>query len=70
MAIADCLDGLTDQIATENDRLRAALTEIRDAHPTVVSWSQMNDGTWREACRDLQRIARTALVRSETEGQQ
>ncbi|NTG07102.1 hypothetical protein [Rhizobium rhizogenes] len=39
-----------------------ALEDIRDAHPTGTSWSTMTDGTWREALRDLQRIARLALA--------
>lgn len=43
------------------ERLRDALVEIRDAYPTGVSYGSMNDGTWREACRDFQRIARLAL---------
>ncbi len=45
----------------EVERLRGALREIEGAHPAGSSWSLMNDGTWREACRDLQRIARVAL---------
>lgn len=36
------------------------LTEIRDAHPTVVT--VMDDGTWRDACREFQRWARLALI--------
>jgi len=43
------------------EKLAAALEEIRDAHPTGSSWSLMNDGTWREAARDFQRIARVTL---------
>ncbi|KEA07170.1 hypothetical protein [Rhizobium rhizogenes] len=46
----------------ENERLLKALEEIRDAHPAGTSWSTMTDGTWREALRDLQRIARLALA--------
>lgn len=43
------------------ERFQAALKEIEAAKPTGSSWSLMTDGTWREACRDLQRIARVAL---------
>lgn len=50
------------QAIEESKALQATLAEIRDAHPSVASWSQMNDGTWREACRDLQRIARVRLA--------
>ena len=50
------------QAIEEIKSLQAALVEIRDAHPSGTSWSLMNDGTWREACRDLQRIARNRLA--------
>ncbi len=46
----------------ENERLAKALEEIRDAHPSGSKWSLMSDGTWREALRDLQRVARLALA--------
>lgn len=49
-------------LEAESARLREALVTIRDAHPTGLSWSQMRDGTWREVCRDFQRIARAALT--------
>jgi hypothetical protein len=50
-----------DAARAEVARLQEALAAIRDAHPTGLSWSLMNDGTWRDACRDFQRIARAAL---------
>ncbi|KQV27864.1 hypothetical protein ASC97_05735 [Rhizobium sp. Root1203] len=50
------------QQATEIEALVFALQGIRDAHPTGSSWTHMTDGTWREACRDFQRIARHALL--------
>ncbi len=65
VAIAECLDGLADKLALEIDRYRAALEKIRDAHPSVVT--TMSDGCWRDACRDFQSIARTALAAQQRE---
>jgi len=62
-----------DRLAKENDQVRnllaeydkrhdsmvAALTEVRDMNPSVTAL--MQDGSWRCAHRDLQRIARLAL---------
>lgn len=61
-------DAPADELArlrAELARVRGALVTIRDAHPTGLSWSLMNDGTWRDACRDFQRIARAALASTE-----
>ncbi len=66
MVIADCLNNLTDEIAKQNDRYEAALEKIRDAHPSIVT--TMADGCWRDACRDFQTIARTALAAQHKEG--
>ncbi len=44
------------------DELVNSLYAIRDAHPTGESYSHMTDGTWREAFRDLQRLARVTLA--------
>jgi hypothetical protein len=53
--------GRAEKAEATCEKLAAALEEIRDAHPTGSSWSLMNDGTWREAARDFQRIARVTL---------
>lgn len=57
--VMSALADLADALAQENERLRSALERIRDMNPSVVT--VMVDGLWRDACRDLQRIARIAL---------
>ncbi|NTG94212.1 hypothetical protein [Rhizobium rhizogenes] len=51
----------TDSLKAMCDEMAKALEEIRDASPTGSRWTTMSDGTWREACRDLQRIARLSV---------
>jgi type I site-specific restriction endonuclease len=52
-----------DQVKIE--KLKDGLARIRDMNPTGTT--MMRDGTWREAHRDLQRIARLLLQQLEKE---
>jgi hypothetical protein len=60
VALSD-LEAELDAAKAMCDEMAKALEEIRDACPTGSRWTTMSDGTWREACRDLQRIARLSI---------
>lgn len=59
-ALPDLVDA-SRAMATQNERLRDALAQIATGPPPVSTLLEGNDPVWREAYRNLQRIARIAL---------
>lgn len=60
-------DLMIDQKGAEIKRLRAALEQIESGLPTGSTLLYARDPLWRDAYRELQRIARLAMKQGDSQ---